>query len=484
MLKNKKLICTSLLATSLILGSCGSNETTDNNQKTDEVQTYAQAELDEIDELILNTPFTIKNGDTIVGESIEYGDKEKNLAILKELTYYYDISNIVVYEDFENKNFNDNEDLVIGYTYLNKMILGKYTDGKVEYISLPDEELLETIYTLEGFDTYSSEVFPQELLDLFHTSYQNDSYADVYKYTVPKIAKDEVVTWTTYYNEHANNAPVNFNMGITNGYNVDFNNDGIEDILIITNEGSGYYAYEYRLQGVGDGSYVVSTDAELTEGYQFIVPIVFNDKSYIVHANDTAYNTQLSTSICYITSNGDNTNSLEVATVSNYVPSYKVLDTWASPKYEDMDDYILSRINVANIASPKAMGTAETNVEAVVTDFSEVYNVTADYNNDGKEDSVSKDFGYFMGGTISYLEILSDDTALSDTLNQLNSDTNGTKITLFLDETDYGNIVLAANGTYNRIGTINAYKITGNKVDLIGTVNFDNVNFTRIETTK
>ncbi len=492
MIKNKNLILTSFVASTLLLGSCSTaseNTTTENTP----VETTTQQNLDFSP--FKNIVFTIKNGAETTGETFNDGDIQKNYDILNKLkSDYVIIYNVVLYE-----NFADNTDLVVAYTDMNKMLLLTLKDGELEYITLPEEELLTQLYTLEGFDTYDLEYIPEDFADFLHDNFEKDSYASVFNLSLPQMSPEETVKWATYYEEHS--APSDYfdKNNVVKGYKFDYNNDGIEDIFLETNEGSAHYAYPYWLQGTGNENYVVTTDAILFESSTSITPISYNDINYTVQTS-ISDNPIIHASVCYVGVFENNKNGIAVTSVDNYLPGYKLINTWTADGYDGFDDYMLTRISTANIATTSAMGTAETNVEPVGSETQEAYNsatgkietvelplvdgysVTADYNNDGTQDKITKKYSYASGGLLSWVDFASEDSTLATTLNQLECSNGpiGTKLAVFLDETEYGNILFVATGNYGIVRTLDAYKITGDTTELIGTVNLDHINLTKL----
>ncbi len=473
MLKHKKLISIALTS-ALLVSSCANTSAEQIN--TTETSTSQLNESKQPLFPIEEITFTIKNGNQLVNE----GDKNKNINILEQLTLDYkpySIYEVVLYEDFA-----ENTDLVVLYFDPYKMIFANYKDGKLEYIPLPDEELLTQINIWEDFGSFKVGNFDIAFLHFVYNSFKENKYDEVLDQLsttdYPQLSEDEIDKWAEYYvTVNGNVDPFLDRTSVENAYYFDFNNDGILDILFITSEGSGRYAHQYVLQGTGDDKYIISHDAELNDSYHLIAPLTYNDTNYLLNSYTFEGSPVIYSSIAYIKSNGDTTNTKNSINVTNYLAGYKTTKTWTAEGYDNLKNYMLSRLGTANICSHSVMGTAETTSTEDNGKFVDVYNATGDYNNDGKDDNIQKIYGYF-GDQYGFVRTNSDDQTINDTLDSLSTD--GLKTTVFLDETEYGNLLFVAHGVYGRLENVNVFKITGETSELVGSIDLESINFTKI----
>ncbi len=451
MIKSKKLLIFCLLATIVMLSSC---DYTTKNSAYD------------------NITFTIKNGTEVTGSTLNHGNKNQNKRILDLLSKDYDIYKVTLYEAY-----NENSDLVVAYTHPNKILLCYYTDNTLGYIPLPDNAVIQYVYMNEGFVDDGGSTLPDDIKQYVDKLMMTQNFFSLEDVLAPKLTAEEAEQWAEYYETQDNAETGTINREGLLGYNFDFNNDQVDDILLV----SAYtYASEYRLQGTKDGEYVVSKDAifnyevdeaSFKDGYSSIQPIIYNGKSYIIHSNHNRYTPIDSISTSYVTTE-NNKNILQAETVENYLVGYThdEFNDLIMYGYDDIPQYLVNRLDVANIASLKALGTAENNAKYIKSDSKEEITVTADFNNDGKDDTITKQYAYRESGSIfPSIVISSDDQSLANIINNIDID-GATTEAIFLDETKYGNILIVVGGRFKHIGAINAYKITGENIELLGRI--------------
>ncbi len=477
MFRYKKII--SIILSSMLLSSCTNQSTNDVQIEPPTITAISQSPYS-----IEDISFSIKTDNKVTGTSVNDGDYDKNADILNKLVSDFktsNIENVVLYE-----NFTDNSDLVVLYTNLYKIVLGEYRDGKLTYIPLPTEDLLTKVSTLEGFDTYEVDTFPKDFLDFIYTRFQQNKYNEVIGKLLttdyPTLSPEEIDKWVEYYaDKNGDVDPYLERYAVETAYKFDFNNDSILDIMFITTEGSGHYAHDYILQGVGADEYIISHDGSLTGDFHFIAPFSYRGVNYTFKSITFEDSSIVSTCISYVTNTGDNTNTQTKISVSNYLSGYKITNTWTADGYYNLEDYMVSRLDLANIPSHSVMGTAETTTTLDNGEFVDTYSVTGDYNNDGKDDSMEKIYGYF-GNYSGFIVVNTTAQTLNNALDSLEDD--GISIdtpSVFLDKTEYGNLLFVTYGSNERLYKLNVFKLTGETSQLVGTINLEQINLTKIE---
>ncbi len=485
MRKNTKVLITTTLLSIFLLSSCTNGKSQET--KADDTTTKAlDPQVEDILNVNSNIIFTIKNEDEIVGTTSTDSNPQKNADIIQIVTKDYMVDKINLYENFSE--LPESTDLVVMYAYNKKMYLASYKDGVLDYIPTPSEKLIDKVYAYENFGTYKSKVFPNKLLDILYNAVNQNDTSIISNYAVQPLSSSETVSWVDYYNKHNNNQGEFYidSANVSDSYKFDFNNDNIEDIIFIDKEGADKVSFVKLLQGNGDDTYSVVVDHNLYRGYHDVTPISYKGKNYLINSYLQENNPLDSISAFYITS--DNTsngtsNLLQVADINRYSFGYNITNTSTTKGYDNFaDDYMIDRLKLANIATYKVMGTAETNVEIVPTTyFGDGYSPTSDYTNNGTDDTIIKMSGHEDITSIWFVKVDSEDKALSNTIHKLINDGGFSPLSIFLDKTEYGNILFIANGYNSNIHSLNAYKITGEETELVGTVNLESINHVKVE---
>ncbi len=119
------------------------NKSTDGYKLTKEVSLEPPPPLYDFSDIQL----TIKKNETIVENSIDIGDRDKNKDLLSKITKDYKLAKLVVYKKYQDSK----DDLVVAYGENYKIILAKYNPEKLSlnYLTMPDKETLEYVYNMK-----------------------------------------------------------------------------------------------------------------------------------------------------------------------------------------------------------------------------------------------------------------------------------------------------------------------------------------------
>ncbi len=272
----------------------------------------------------------------------------------------------------------------------------------------------------------------------------------------------------------------NQNYNSATGYRIDYNNDGQEDILLMLDEGSGHYIYEYKLKGIGKDKYEIDVTSQLgMEGFNSTHILNYEGLNYILNSGYSIVDS-LVNDLTYITIDNNNKEQIKTKQLANYLMGYEIKQSWSKDGYNEIIEHMKSNLHVANMSSICTMGSAENNVQVIATDFlGDAYIVEADYNNDNKLDKIRKSIGYLSSREMYAIGSEENNQELEQLINNIAFE-EGSVETIFLDKTIYGNILIIANGENDRIQCLRAFKITELGAELIGRIDLETINFIKV----
>ncbi len=385
--------------------------------------------------------------------------------------------------DYEVESFKvhewyfDSEHLVVAHLKNKKVVLGEYDFENLNYVMFPKEELLDDVYSFEGIYNYNFNFIPKEfLLDLQNNNFDYDE-----NLVGVELNKEEFTYWVDEYYKQYNEIFPNYEAldVINNGYKVDITNDGLDDIVLTAVLGNGGFEYIETIVNNGNGNYKL-VKPNYINNYDFDGKRIFSykDENYIVTFGygPANFGKQL------VNMKAENNEiTQQIFNFENYDIGFAITNEWSKNGYEKVIKHIKTRAFLGNTSKPSVMGIAET-WTAKDGIYNLEYEVIADYNNDGVKDKVLKGLtGTNRLGDMIFME--SDDQKLGEILNEIlyKSNNAGIPQCVFLDQTEYGNVLIIAYGFEGEIYNFCAYKIVGYEYELIGKVDVETIDFETVE---
>ncbi len=400
-------------------------------------------------------------------------EKKKNYLLMEYaylLSTDFNVQSVKVFD-----GYFDFGRLIVAYCENQKVVLAKESleDGKLSYIIFPDKALLDKFYELEGIYNYKFEDVPKDLL----VNLQNNNF-DYEKYrTGEGLTSEELEKWNKVY-DNLNGRP-NYEKPLKyfqTGWFVDITNNGKMDVVAREIIGTGNFTNTDYIINKGNENYVTGFNYG-NEGFGPMEVIKYKDLNYVVNYEYGTMNDYETANggkyLTYFTMKNQNPNK-RVFKFSNYDIGYEVEDSWYEEGYENIVPYLKDRAFVSMKSDLNFIGTGEIGDEISGT-------TSADYDNDGVSEVVTKTTsgGHYSG---DYVLLESKESNLDNVFGEIIK--HYFIQSAFLDETEYGNVLIVAYGNHNDIVDVKAFKIEGDDFKQIGELDVKTINFETVEEVK
>ncbi len=405
--------------------------------------------------------------------TVEPLDSKTNLT--KEQTF--ERITTIINQDFQDYLIQDIlmfDDIVITY-YSNKVILAKYnkTEGSLEYIPFPDTELLNNVYDYLKINDYDYPPIPKDFL----VALQSNTF-DYDKYTKTKKLDDTELSKyiDMYHKEQYKNQDFPQDV-MLNGYKFDISNDNKEDIILEEIYGTNHYRrIYYFLNGESHGQFYNSN----TQATAHLLD--YENTNYLVQEDSYLINGD--TSLFYINNSKDVPKKISLH-FDNYNIGFNLINQSYAKGYENIPIYIIDSAQKSLNCNENVTGSAETLV-LLPNDRNSfrdpIFSHKGDYNNDGKIETIFKS-NVLLSSYGSFMLLKTEDTKLQELLDITYKDNQLYPQSIYLDKTEYGNILMVALGYDDEVSKIIAYKITDNNYLEVGSINLEPINFKQISST-